>query len=102
MKNFNLSVKKIRKKEEVQDTTGLPLLTINQIIKPIIPAINTTINHSTPLSPLLSASLYTQTAITIAITNHIMTGPRYSIQFCILFYLPVYSLYYLKNLNTSI
>ena len=51
------------------DVTGLSLLTINQIIKPIIPVINTIINHNTPLSPRFSASLYTHTAIKIATIN---------------------------------
>jgi len=51
------------------DFTGLSLLTINQIIKPIIPVINTIINHNTPLSPRFSASLYTHTAIKIATIN---------------------------------
>jgi hypothetical protein len=51
------------------DVSGLSRLIINQIIKPIIPVINTIINHNTPLSPRFSASLYTHTAIKIATIN---------------------------------
>lgn len=71
----------------------LPLLIINQIIKPIIPVISTMINHITPDSPFASASLYTQTAIKIAIT--IQTAKNiYGINpYCILIYLPFCYLY---------
>jgi uridylate kinase len=44
------------------EITGFSLRMISQIINPIIPVINTMINHSAPLSPLFSASLYTHTA----------------------------------------